>query len=112
MKLAYVGAPGRALFPLTRDFAAHSNNAHVGLGGGEAVVYHDVRALPPGAPYYVCDAAVRSELCAPILLEGEVIGIVDAEAFAPNAFLAPAALAAVLGACAQLGELGLLRRAY
>lgn len=109
LKLAYVGAPSRAYFPLTPEFARGSNNATVGLSG-DAVVYHDVRALPRDAPYYVCDGAVRAEVCAPIVdARGDVIGILDAEAFTPNAFLPPAALAAVLSVCAQLGAVNLLR---
>ena len=54
LKLAYVGAPSRPLFPLTAAFAEGSNNAAVARSGA-AVVYHDVRALPRDAPYYVCD---------------------------------------------------------
>ena len=42
---------------------------------GEAVVYHDVLNLPSDAPYYTCDAQVRSEACVPIYSpDGAVLG--------------------------------------
>jgi hypothetical protein len=73
-------------------------------------VYHDVRALPRDAPYYVCDGKVRAEACVPIVdAHGAVVGLLDAEAFAPGAFAAPAMLGAVLGAAAALGAADLLR---
>ena len=110
-KLAYIGAPSRALFPLTPAFAEGSNNSTVGLSGRAAVV-HDTQQLAPDAPYYVCDGKVRSEVCAPIWGEGgELLGIMDCEAFAPRAFSSPEALSVVLGACKQLGEAALLRQA-
>ena len=86
LKLAYVGAPSRAYFPLTPAFAAGSNSSTVGLSG--AVVHiGDVRGLAGDAPYYSCDGAVRCEACLPILgAAGQVVGIVDAEAFAAHAF--------------------------
>ena len=72
-------------------------------------VYHDVLALPTDAPYYTCDAKVRSEACIPIFgSDGKVIGIMDAEAFAPNVFRPAQKLGAVLAACQQLGESDLL----
>jgi len=109
MKLAYVGAPSRALFPLTPEFAAHSNNSTVGLSG-EAVVIRDVRALPPDSPYYTCDGRVRSELCAPICDGfGRVLGIVDVEAFEPDVFT-PERVDAVLHCCAQLAKTKLLAK--
>ena len=76
---------------------------------GEAVVYHDVLNLPSDAPYYTCDAQVRSEACVPIYSpDGAVLGIMDCEAFAPDTFRPPEALGTVLAACAQLGEMRLL----
>jgi hypothetical protein len=109
-KLAYVGAPSRALFPLTPEFAAGSNNATVGLSG-DTVVIHDTEALPKDAPYYVCDGKVRSEVCTPIWgAEGVLLGIMDCEAFAPRAFAAPERLSAILSACAQLGAAALLQQ--
>ena len=108
-KLAYIGAPSRALFPLTPEFAAGSNNSTVGLSG-DTVVIHDTQGLPADAPYYVCDGKVRSEVCTPIFgAEGALLGIMDCEAFAPRAFAEPATLALILAACRQLGAAGLLR---
>ena len=65
MKEAYVGAPSRPFFPLTPAFAEASNNATVGLSGC-AILIDDTRRLDGATPYYVCDGAVRAELCAPI----------------------------------------------
>jgi hypothetical protein len=107
-KEAYVGAPSRAFFPLTVDFAAHSNNSAVALSGCARLI-DDAHSLGDDDAYYVCDARVRAELCAPIFSAGgEVIGIVDAEAFAPAHFDA-ARTSAVLLACEQLGACDLLR---
>lgn len=129
LKLAYVGAPSRAYFPLTEAFAASSNNSTVAMTH-QAVHIANVAKLDPDAPYYQCDAKVNSELCAPILVrtgeasgaadagsasasgEGEAggykcIGIIDCEAFAANAFSAEA-IDIILDVCVQLGESGLL----
>lgn len=99
LKLAYCGAASRAYFPLTEAFAAGSNNSTVGLRG---VVVHipDTAALALDAPYYTCDAKVRSEVCLPIWGappggSARVVGIIDAEAFAPQAF-SGAAIATLL----------------
>ena len=109
LKLAYIGAPSRPFFPLTPEFATGSNNSTVGLSG-DTVIIHDVRALATDAPYYICDGKVRSEVCAPIYgVGGDVIGIIDAEAFRPDAFRSPDALAAILHVCHALGDAALLR---
>lgn len=81
VKLAYVGRPSRAEFPLTAEFAAGSTNSTVGLTG-RALVIDDVgRHVEAGGGFYVCDAEVQSEACLPILGEGGgVAGILDAEA--------------------------------
>lgn len=106
VKEAYVGAPSRPFFPLTHAFAATSNNSTVAMTGA-AIILPDTRALGGDDPYYVCDARVRSELCAPILdSAGTCIGILDAEAFAPEQFSGEAGAAradALLLACQQLG---------
>jgi L-methionine (R)-S-oxide reductase len=82
VKEAYEGLFSRAEFPLTKEFAKKSNNSTVGLSG-KAIVIQDV-AAHTGA-YYKCDGKVNSEFCAPILgPDDEVIGIIDAEAFAAN----------------------------
>lgn len=61
-------------------------------------------------PYYVCDTRVRFELCAPIVSakSGQVIGIVDLEAWRPRA-LSSSQTAMVLHFCAELGRLELGR---
>jgi L-methionine (R)-S-oxide reductase len=83
VKEAYVGAPSRAYFPLTPDFAEHSNNSTVALTR-QAIIIHDTRRLNADTPYYVCDGKVRSELCAPIVSPaGQLLGILDAEAWGP-----------------------------
>jgi len=80
VKLSYLGRPSRAEFPLTEDFAEHSNNSRVGLSGW-GVVIEDVAAWSElGGSYYQCDPAVKSEVCLPVLdEEGRVLGIIDAE---------------------------------
>lgn len=85
VKLAYVGKPSRAEFPLTDDFALLSNNSKVGLTG-KAVLIKDV-AVHEG-PYYICDGLVQSELCLPIFNRSsdKIIGIIDAESFEKNHF--------------------------
>ena len=110
LKLGYIGAPSRPYFPLTAAFAEGSNNSTVAMSG-RAVVYHDILALPSDAPYYTCDAQVRAEACVPIFGRGggEVIGIMDVEAFTPDVFRPASGLGIVLAACAQLGEADLLR---
>ena len=85
VKLAYVGKPSRAEFPLTEDFALLSNNSKVGLSG-KAVLIKDVAAHE--GPYYICDGSVQSELCLPIFNRSgdKVVGIIDAESFEKNHF--------------------------
>ncbi|MEQ1515294.1 MAG: GAF domain-containing protein [Usitatibacteraceae bacterium] len=87
VKLAYRGRPSRAEFPLNPEFAKGSTNSTVGLSG-QAKLIDDVAAyVAEGSGFYVCDDAVQSEICLPILdvTNGKVIGIIDAEA-SPTAF--------------------------
>jgi putative methionine-R-sulfoxide reductase with GAF domain len=93
VKLAYVGRPSRAEFPLTPEFAEGSSNSTVGLTG-RALVIDDVKQhVEAGGGFYVCDDKVQSEACLPLLDEaGVVAGILDAEAV-PRAFYGPARLA-------------------
>lgn len=108
VKLQYIGAPSRPYFPLTPAFASHSNNSTVGLSGA-AVLIADTRAMEADTPYYTCDGRVRAELCAPITnAAGQVVGIIDAEAFKPHTYT-PAAVALILDVCAQLGASDLMR---
>ena len=87
VKLAYRGRPSRAEFPLNTEFAKVSTNSTVGLSG-QAKLIDDVAAYTAaGGGFYVCDDAVQSEICVPILdaVDGKVIGIIDAEA-SPKTF--------------------------
>lgn len=80
VKLAYRGKPSRAEFPLTAEFAVHSNNSAVGLSGRGRIIANVEAYLAEGGAYYTCDAEVQSEACLPLFDEaGTVIGIVDAE---------------------------------
>jgi L-methionine (R)-S-oxide reductase len=86
VKLKARGVPSRAEFPLTADFAERSNNVAVALSG-KARLIDDVAAhVASGGAYYECDASVRSEACLPIVHQGHVVGLLDAEHTRPNAF--------------------------
>ena len=89
VKLSYFGAPSRAEFPLTSEFAAMSNNSTVGLTG-KARIINDVPAyLQQGGEYYTCDPKVLAEACIPLFDEsGQVVGIIDSEAFQKQLFTA------------------------
>jgi len=87
VKVAYVGRPSRAEFPLSREFAARSTNATVGLTGHATVLDDVSKHVEAGGGFYVCDDGVQSEACVPILDEARnVVGIVDAEARARGFF--------------------------
>jgi len=93
VKLAYVGRPSRAEFPLTTAFAAGSSNSTVGLTGRALVIDDVKRHVEAGGGFYVCDGEVQSEACLPILDEARnVVGIVDAEA-KPRSFFGPVRIA-------------------
>ena len=95
VKLAYVGRPSRAEFPLTRDFAEKSTNSTVGLTGRATVIEDVSRHVEAGGGFYVCDDGVQSEACVPILDDSHgVTGIVDAEAN-PKGFFGADRLAVV-----------------
>lgn len=96
VKLAYRGAESRPEFPLTPEFAKQSNNSMVGLSG-KALIIDDIAAhQAKGGAYYECDPKVQSEVCLPVLDEnGNVVGIVDAEANAPR-FFTPERLAFIV----------------
>jgi putative methionine-R-sulfoxide reductase with GAF domain len=95
VKLAYVGRPSRAEFPLTREFAARSTNSTVGLTGHAAVIDDVSKYVEAGGGFYVCDEGVQSEACVPILDDARgVVGIVDTEA-KPRAFFGADRLAVV-----------------
>ncbi len=87
MKLAYFGAASRAEFPLTPEFAAISNNSTVGLSGQGRIINDVASYVAGGGEYYTCDPKVKAEACLPLLNEqGEVVGIIDSEAFEQNLF--------------------------
>lgn len=99
VKLAYYGAPSRAEFPLTAEFAKASNNSSVGLSG-RAKVINDVAAyLGTGGEYYTCDPKVQAEACLPLFDQsGKIVGIVDAEDFNKHVFTADA-MALLVAVC-------------
>ncbi len=95
VKVAYVGRPSRAEFPLTREFAERSTNATVGLTGRATVIDDVSKHVEAGGGFYVCDEGVQSEACLPILdAVRDVVGIVDAEA-KPRGFFGAERLAVV-----------------
>jgi putative methionine-R-sulfoxide reductase with GAF domain len=95
VKLAYIGRPSRAEFPLTPEFAEHSTNSTVGLTGRATVIDDVGKHVEAGGGFYVCDDGIQSEACVPILDEArEVAGIVDAEA-KPRGFFGAERLAVV-----------------
>ena len=97
VKLAYVGRPSRAEFPLTREFAEKSTNSTVGLTGRATVIEDVSKHVEAGGGFYVCDDGVQSEACVPILDASHgVAGIVDAEAN-PRGFFGADRLAVVAG---------------
>lgn len=84
LKESYFGRPSRPEFPLTSEFAKHSNNSTVGLTG-KAILVKDVAKYQ--GPYYECDSEVKSEFCCPIKrYNNDIIGIIDAESFRENFF--------------------------
>ena len=104
VKVAYVGLPSRAEFPLTREFAERSTNSTVGLTGRATVLDDVSKHVEAGGGFYVCDTGVQSEACIPIIdVAREVAGIVDAEAkpkgfFGAERLVVVAALAIVAAA--------------
>jgi putative methionine-R-sulfoxide reductase with GAF domain len=95
VKVAYVGRPSRAEFPLTPEFAERSTNSTVGLTGRATVIDDVAKHVEAGGGFYVCDEGIQSEACVPILDEArQVVGIVDAEA-APKAFFGAERLAVI-----------------
>lgn len=89
VKLAYTGKPSRAEFPLTAEFAQHSNNSAVGLSGLGRIIDHVDSYVAEGGAYYTCDAEVQSEACLPLFgADGALVGIIDAEDNRPGFFRA------------------------
>lgn len=99
VKLAYYGAPSRAEFPLSAEFARHSNNSSVGLTGKARVINDILAYLARGGDYYSCDPKVQAEACLPLFDQsGKIVGIIDAEAFQQNVFN-PASLVLLVAIC-------------
>ena len=104
VKLAYFGEPSRATFPLTSQFSAISNNVQVGLSRIGRIINDIPQYLVQGGEYYTCDPKVQSEACLPILTEtGELLGIIDAEAFSLD-FFDQNTLALLVAACLVITE--------
>ncbi len=81
VKVAYVGRPSRAEFPLTTDFARKSTNSTVGLTGRATVIDDVAKHVEAGGGFYVCDDGIQSEASVPVIdARREIAGIIDAEA--------------------------------
>lgn len=95
VKVAYIGRPSRAEFPLTQAFAERSTNSTVGLTGHATVIDDVGKHVEAGGGFYVCDDGIQSEACVPILDDArQVVGIVDAEA-KPRGFFGAERLAII-----------------
>jgi len=82
VKLAYQGAPSRPIFPLTSNFSKLSNNVQVALSKKGRIINDIEKYQSQGGEYYICDPKIKAEVCLPILTaSGEMLGIIDAEAF-------------------------------
>ena len=108
IKLAYVGEPSRAVFPLTSDFEKLSGNTRTALQSRVHVI-HDTQARSGDTPYYECSGRVRSECCVPILSrDGKCVGIIDAESWKVGVADNDTVVWQVGVVCQQLGESGLI----
>jgi putative methionine-R-sulfoxide reductase with GAF domain len=89
LKLSYFGSPSRPLFPVSQEYAKISNNAFVALSGEGRVINNVEAYVQDGGEYYTCDPKVQAEVCLPIIAKnGQVLGIIDAEAFTKEVFTA------------------------
>ncbi|CAM3931982.1 GAF domain-containing protein [Pseudoalteromonas byunsanensis] len=104
LKLAYLGAPSRPLFPVNEQFAATSNNVQVAMSGRGRVI-NDVPAyVSNGGEYYTCDPKVQAEACLPLFDNANnCIGIIDAEAFSKD-FFTPSVLALLIAVCIKIPQ--------
>ena len=104
VKLSYFGAPSRAEFPLTPEFATISNNSSVGLSGKARVINSVASYLQQGGEYYTCDPKVQAEACLPLYTQsGRILGIVDAEDFQAEVF-DQRALALLVAVCLTIPD--------
>lgn len=106
-KLCYVGAPSRALFPLSQEFASGSNNSRCYLEQQALVIQNIDHAKQQGQPYYECDPKVRSEISIPLSWQGLDVGLFDGEAFSQD-FFTQENILACLGLVDFVHEEGLL----
>ncbi|WP_428717266.1 hypothetical protein [Undibacterium curvum] len=59
----------------------------MGLSGQGRIINDVASYVAGGGEYYTCDPKVKAEACLPLLNEqGEVVGIIDSEAFEQNLF--------------------------
>jgi L-methionine (R)-S-oxide reductase len=111
VKLAYVGEPSRALFPITPEFISISGNSRT-AANGRASVIADVRRRAEGVAYYECSGKVLSECCLPIMdKEGRCVDIVDVESWKAGWASSEEVLWEVAMVCVALGESGLIGEA-
>ena len=104
LKLSYVGSPSRPLFPVSKEYAKISNNAFVALSGEGRVINNVEAYVQNGGEYYTCDPKVQAEVCLPIIANnGQVLGIIDAEAFTKEVFT-PEVLALLTAVCDVLPD--------
>lgn len=98
LKESYFGEPSRAVFPVTKEFAAASTNSWVAISGKVRMI-RNTNQREDGVSYYKCSGKVQSELCLPILQQVtvmesdsvatthyQVIGIIDLEAWKVDHF--------------------------
>lgn len=103
VKCASYGRPSRAEFPLNASFAARSTNSAVGLSARARIIPDVEKHRQAGGAFYVCDPAVRSEACLPLLgNNGNLTGILDAESHAPD-FFSEAILLPLIALAAEAG---------
>jgi putative methionine-R-sulfoxide reductase with GAF domain len=104
LKLSYFGNPSRPLFPVSKEYAKISNNAFVALSGEGRVINNVESYVQSGGEYYTCDPKVQAEVCLPIIdKHGQVLGIIDAEAFTQEVFT-PEVLALLTAVCDVLPD--------
>ncbi|MBE0367319.1 GAF domain-containing protein [Pseudoalteromonas aurantia] len=104
LKLAYIGAPSRPLFPINTLFSQTSNNVQVAMSGHGRVINNVQDYIANGGEYYTCDPKVQSESCLPLYNEKmQCIGIIDAEAFR-NDFFTAETLALLIAVCIRIPQ--------
>ncbi|MBK9038095.1 MAG: hypothetical protein IPL83_02855 [Bdellovibrionales bacterium] len=100
VKICYLGAPSRAIFPLNDDYARRSNNCSTYMNRHHALIQDLDQALSQALTYYECDSRVKSELCLPLTSQGSLVGVLDMESFTRDFFVTERVLP-----CLALAEL-------